>query len=142
MFELYGIHKEKKDNKKLNGLNKKRKAEEFEKKAAKPKKNNAKKKKVSEKGEAVPAPKRPKTNVFVELVNKSAPSVFFRERVAKIFDGEVYFGTITAYDEFWKVDFDDGDAEDWEKKDLIRALKLYAKCRKDDPHCTAEKPES
>lgn len=77
-------------------------------------------------------------DTYAEMVKKSVPTVWVKRRVAKIFDGEVYFGTITQYDDsedppFWKVEFDDGDAEDWENHDLAKALKLYDKRAKDDP---------
>eukprot|EP00584_Thalassiosira_punctigera_P006535 CAMPEP_0172538208 /NCGR_PEP_ID=MMETSP1067-20121228/9646_1 /TAXON_ID=265564 ORGANISM="Thalassiosira punctigera, Strain Tpunct2005C2" /NCGR_SAMPLE_ID=MMETSP1067 /ASSEMBLY_ACC=CAM_ASM_000444 /LENGTH=758 /DNA_ID=CAMNT_0013323661 /DNA_START=132 /DNA_END=2408 /DNA_ORIENTATION=+ len=67
---------------------------------------------------------------IVGLVNSSDPRSFVRRRIAKDFDGELYFGTIMEYDDsetpvYWHVEYDDGDEEDYSKKDLIKALKYY-----------------
>lgn len=85
-----------------------------------------------------PAAKRAKTaNDITAQVNASNPHSFVRRRVAKDFDGETYYGTIMAYDDsespaFWHIEYDDGDEEDYSKKDLIRALKHYEKTGKKD----------
>ncbi|KAL7554737.1 hypothetical protein ACHAWF_018267 [Thalassiosira exigua] len=85
-----------------------------------------------------PAAKRAKTaNDITAQVNASNPHSFVRRRVAKDFDGETYYGTIMAYDDsespaFWHVEYEDGDEEDYSKKDLIRALKHYEKTGKKD----------
>ena len=57
---------------------------------------------------------------------------FIQRRVAKDFNGEIYFGTVTAYDDsdnppFWKIEYDDGDKEEYDKNDLLMGLKLYKK---------------
>lgn len=65
-------------------------------------------------------------------------------RVAKIFDGEVYFGTVQRYDNannYWCVVYDDGDKEDYEKEDLLGALVLYQKRAGDDPKKLNKKTE-
>lgn len=67
---------------------------------------------------------------IVALVNSSDPYSFVHKRISKDFDGATFFGTITKYDDsddpaFWNVVYDDGDAEDYNKKDLIKALKHY-----------------
>lgn len=77
------------------------------------------------------AAKKAKTGDDVTaLVNSADPKSFVRQRISKDFDGETYFGTIMEYDDkesppFWHVEYDDGDEEDFSKKDLIRALKHY-----------------
>ena len=51
-------------------------------------------------------------------------------RVAKNFDEGLFFGTITKYDDkadFWFVEYDDGDSEQYDKNDLDAALRLYKK---------------
>ena len=51
-------------------------------------------------------------------------------RVAKNFDEGLFFGTITKYDDkadFWLVEYDDGDSEQYDKNDLQAALRLYKK---------------
>jgi len=76
---------------------------------------------------------------IVALVNSSDPYSFVHKRISKDFDGTTFFGTITKYDEsddpaFWNVLYDDGDAEDYNKKDLIKALKHYGINGKFDSH--------
>ena len=56
-----------------------------------------------------------------DLVNK---------RIAKKFSNKLYFGTITNYNQqqkFWCINYDDGDYEEMEFKDLNACLKLYDK---------------
>ena len=79
----------------------------------------------------------PKKDDIAALVNSSDPQSFIRKRISKDFDGETYFGTVMEYDDkenppFWHVEYDDGDEEDYSKKDLIRALKHYAVKGKND----------
>jgi hypothetical protein len=84
------------------------------------------------------ATKKAKTGDDVAaLVNSSDPRRFVRQRISKDFDGSSFFGTIMEYDNtenpsFWHVEYDDGDEEDYTKKDLIQALKHYAIYGKDD----------
>ena len=57
-------------------------------------------------------------------------------RVAKIFDDGLFFGTITKYDgnaNFWFVLYDDGDSEQFDLRDLNKALRLYKKNAAKDP---------
>lgn len=57
-------------------------------------------------------------------------------RVAKYFDDGLFFGTITKYDgkaNFWFVLYDDGDSEQFDKRDLNEALRLYKKHADKDP---------
>lgn len=67
----------------------------------------------------------------------SDPHSFVRKRVAKDFDGDVYFGTVVEYDDaevpaYWHVEYDDKDREDYCKKDLAEALKYYEVTGKGD----------
>jgi hypothetical protein len=60
---------------------------------------------------------------------------YIGSRVAKRFDGEVYFGSITQYNEktqFWHVVYDDNDEEDYDPNDMEEAGILYRKERKSD----------
>mmetsp|Transcript_7947 Transcript_7947/g.23553 ORF Transcript_7947/g.23553 Transcript_7947/m.23553 type:complete len:147 (-) Transcript_7947:281-721(-) len=69
------------------------------------------------------------------------PRKHIGSRVAKDFDGEMYFGKIASYDSdadgvdggLWHVVYDDGDEEDYEKKELRKSLKLYEKQKGKDP---------
>jgi hypothetical protein len=85
-----------------------------------------------------PSTKKAKTgDDAAAFVNSSDPHSFVRQRISKDFDGSSFFGTIMEYDNtenpsFWHVEYDDGDEEDYTKKDLIQALKHYAIHGKDD----------
>jgi hypothetical protein len=66
--------------------------------------------------------------------NKSSrscgPRVYLGTRVAKDFDRKTHFGTVTGYssdDGFWHVNYDDGDEEDFEAKELESALHHHKK---------------
>jgi len=68
---------------------------------------------------------------------------FAGRRVAKHFDGVLYFGTIEYWSpasmnednvDLWRVRYDDDDQEDYEKEDLDRYLSLYERNKKDDPY--------
>jgi hypothetical protein len=58
---------------------------------------------------------------------------FVNRRIAKFFDDDLYYGTITSYasspgekfDELWHVLFDDGDEEDYEYYEVQRILGTY-----------------
>ena len=57
----------------------------------------------------------------------SGPSLV-NKRIAKFFDKQLYFGTITNYNtqrKFWCINYDDGDYEEMEFKDLNSCLRLY-----------------
>ena len=76
-----------------------------------------------------PSTKSPKNEA-----KKPDSKSFLMTRVAKNFDGNTYFGTIQAIKGvYWHVVYDDGDEEDFDKKDLVAALKLYEKTKKSDP---------
>ena len=60
-------------------------------------------------------------------------SSFYLQRVAKYFDGIIYYGTITTSRPFrsdkgillWHVEYDDGDSEDFNKEEVMEAIELY-----------------
>mmetsp|Transcript_20809 Transcript_20809/g.30496 ORF Transcript_20809/g.30496 Transcript_20809/m.30496 type:complete len:644 (+) Transcript_20809:352-2283(+) len=80
-----------------------------------------------------PAPAAKKAKKAIVIKGKEATE-YITDRVAKDFDGEIYFGTIKSYKGgFWHVRYDDGDEEDYDEKDLKRALRLYSKVENDDP---------
>lgn len=70
--------------------------------------------------------------------NKSTtkPKPYLNRRIAKDFDGDVYFGHVKSYvpstdnDEgvdLWSIVYDDGDAEDFEEDELMIGFLLYRK---------------
>jgi hypothetical protein len=62
--------------------------------------------------------------------NKKNKDPYRHARVAKFFDQELYFGTIVesigaGKDQLlWKVQYDDGDSEDWDLPEVVQGLKL------------------
>ena len=56
-------------------------------------------------------------------------------RVAKFFKDELFYGTVTEYlppleaDEYplWKIKYDDGDGEDWDRDELLEGVRLFLK---------------
>ena len=117
---------------------KKSENKEKKQKKAKPSKT-PKEKKVGDDDEGTPPPKKGKVvDPVAVMVNSSQPKSFVRQRIAKDFDGETYYGTVMEYDDseepaFWHIQYDDGDEEDYAKNDLIQALKLYNAVGKEDP---------
>ena len=70
---------------------------------------------------------------------KKADEDYVGDRVAKDFDGEVYFGTVREvwYDneteeKLWQIKYDDSDEEDCGKDDFIGLLNLYEKEKQHD----------
>jgi hypothetical protein len=77
----------------------------------------------------------------VSLKNQSSSSVaddipYLKRRIAKDFDGEIYFGYIKGFVpssnnrdgvDLWSVEYDDGDAEDMEEDELMHGFLLYRK---------------
>ena len=72
------------------------------------------------------APERARQSGTDEAVD---PKTFYKgKKVAKMFENEIYFGTVTRYRprfRFWVVEYDDGDDEEFDKNDLMNALNLY-----------------
>lgn len=133
---------DKEDIKKAKSSDEKKRAEipSFPMKSAKNKANGAP---TDGKKPAAKRIKKGSSDEIVSLVNSSDPNSFVRKRVAKDFDGDTYFGTIMEYDDrenpaFWHAEYDDGDEEDYSKKDLIKALKYYQLMEKDDTGKTDE----
>ena len=91
-----------------------------------------------------PAAKKVKiVDEFTTLVNSSDPLSFVRQRISKDFDGGSFFGTILKYDNsenpaFWHVEYDDGDEEDFNKRDLMKALRHYSIHGNNDPNKTTK----
>lgn len=53
---------------------------------------------------------------------------YIGERIKKKFDEEFYPGTVSGYNisnECWKIDYDDGDAEEFDGCDIPRGLLLF-----------------
>ncbi|KAG7347509.1 hypothetical protein IV203_016214 [Nitzschia inconspicua] len=67
------------------------------------------------------------------------PEEFLGRRVAKYFDGELYFGTLDHIasedknDPLWHVTYDDDDEEDFEYNQVKAALLLYEEMQSEDP---------
>ncbi|KAL3943411.1 MAG: hypothetical protein SGBAC_002536 [Bacillariaceae sp.] len=68
--------------------------------------------------------------------------MYINKRIAKAFAGAkgesvIYFGMIDKVTQptepfYWHVVYDDGDEEEFDEKDILRALTLYQMHRKDD----------
>lgn len=67
---------------------------------------------------------------------------YIGRRVAKYFGKELYFGTIASWDpaaivddklDLWRVEYDDGDSEDFELFEVEEGQKLYQQEKKRDP---------
>ena len=63
---------------------------------------------------------------------KKADEDYVGDRVAKDFDGEIYFGTVQEVwhdkgEKLWQIKYDDSDEEDVDKKDFIGLVSLYEK---------------
>lgn len=55
------------------------------------------------------------------------PSRVINRRVAKYFEGQIFFGTVSSYDPregLWQIDYDDGDEEEFDKNELKVHLRL------------------
>ena len=66
----------------------------------------------------------------------AAAAVEVGARVAKYFGDELYFGTASSYDavnEFWFVNYDDGDEEEFEQEEFEAVQRLYRKHKDKDP---------
>ena len=80
-----------------------------------------------------------------EKTSNASINKHINARVAKNFDDGLFFGTITKYDgnaNFWFVLYDDGDSEQFDKRDLNKALRLYKKNAAKDPENKSKQSEN
>ena len=92
-----------------------------------------------------PPNKVAKTKSFSKKVD---PHSYVNSRVSKMFGDDTYYGTITKYiaapsakdDDLWHVLYDDDDSEDFDAKDLKKALALYKQKSKGDPKARVQDP--
>jgi hypothetical protein len=64
------------------------------------------------------------------------PKFFLEHRIAKVFSGNLYFGKVASYDEeerLFRIIYDDDDTEEFDDRDMRKALRLYNKHKKKDP---------
>jgi len=79
---------------------------------------------------SVPKSKKPK---------KQDPKSYVNRRLCKYFgenESDLFFGVIASYDEkvnFWHVDYDDGDEEEYDEDDVKQGLALYERNKDLDP---------
>ena len=58
---------------------------------------------------------------------------FINSYIAKQFDDDIFIGLITNYKcDFWCVEYDDGDKEDFDVIDLKKGIQLYKSLKKRD----------
>ena len=58
---------------------------------------------------------------------------FINSYIAKKFDDEIFIGLITNYkDDFWHVEYKDGDKEDFDVIELKKGIQLYNSVQKRD----------
>jgi len=66
----------------------------------------------------------------------TANSEYVGSRVARDFHGALHFGTVKKYLSYvsalWAIQFDDGDTEDMNKRELERAIELYERKKSED----------
>ena len=88
-----------------------------------------------------PAPKMPKKGTRAPSNTKKESSKedkqpYLNRRVAKEFDGSIYFGMVQSFTDakdnaegidLWGIEYDDGDAEDFEEDELMNGFVLYRK---------------
>lgn len=87
--------------------------------------------------QAHPKRKKRKNNLHLKDLKKvpvtfNDPDDLKGKRVAKYFDQDVFFGLIKGHEKdegvtYWQVEYDDGDAEDFELKDVGEGFALYQK---------------
>ena len=75
------------------------------------------------------------------------PKSLSEHRIAKIFAGHLYFGKVASYDEeerLFRIIYDDDDTEEFDDRDMRKALRLYNEHKKKDPtiEVAAEELES
>jgi hypothetical protein len=50
---------------------------------------------------------------------------FVGRRVAKFFNGVIFFGLVIYKSEYFRVEYDDGDAEDFDESELLDLFFVY-----------------
>lgn len=84
--------------------------------------------KKGKKTTAMPSP------VSLADLRNQQPKFYMKRRIAKIFDGQMYFGAVKkwvpAYQndegvDLWLIEYDDGDAEDMERNELMEGFELW-----------------
>jgi hypothetical protein len=58
------------------------------------------------------------------------PRAYLGRRVAKFFDAELFLGTVAGYQKaksFWKIEYDDGDKEEFDVLDMVEYMSGYEK---------------
>jgi hypothetical protein len=88
----------------------------------------------------IPTVKRGKKRNRNPKVFNGDPTEFINQRVAKWFEDELYFGTIESIsnqgdgvETWWHVLYDDDDQEDFDIRQLRKALKDYEENKSSDP---------
>ncbi|KAL9184099.1 hypothetical protein ACHAXT_002185 [Thalassiosira profunda] len=69
------------------------------------------------------------------LVAAAKPESFVGKRVAKRFGFELHFGSVVHYcgdSEYWRIEYDDGDKEEFDEDELHKAFLLFGKERSND----------
>ena len=56
------------------------------------------------------------------LAHPANPEILVGTRVGKVFDGIVYYGTVSKFDTWWEVAYDDGTNEDYNYHELTIQL--------------------
>mmetsp|Transcript_7389 Transcript_7389/g.17638 ORF Transcript_7389/g.17638 Transcript_7389/m.17638 type:complete len:626 (+) Transcript_7389:132-2009(+) len=115
-------------------------ATDVNRKQAQSAKRGRKKDKDSSSASASGAPAKKKAKTGKE--NGDKRTMYINKRIAKAFAGPknesvIYFGTIDKVTQpkepfYWHVIYDDEDEEEFDEKDILKALKLYQTHRKDD----------
>ena len=81
------------------------------------------------------APKRDRNiKTDAKKKNKASKEDFLGKRISKKFHGKVYSGTVQKFlhdDQFWVVNYDDGDTEEMDINDIYKGLDLHKKLNKE-----------
>lgn len=79
---------------------------------------------------STPKQKKPKT---------TDPKTYINRRLCKFFgedESDLFFGIVASYDEkvnFWHIDYDDGDEEEYDENDVKKGIELYQRNKDLDP---------
>jgi hypothetical protein len=88
---------------------------------------------------AITVSKRGKKRTRNPKTSSGSPDEYVNKRVAKWFDAELFFGTVKYIsnpeekDTWWHITYDDDDEEDFDIRQLRKALKVYAENCSTDP---------